>query len=71
MPGKNFGPKNPERYELSGVSREQVWRKVRIACELFDMARDIKLLELKRRHPEASDAWLQSEVLRLIEMGCQ
>ena len=57
--------------EFLDVPLEQVWRNVRLACELFDMARDIKTLELKRRYPDASDSWIQTEVLRLIEKGCQ
>jgi hypothetical protein len=64
-------PKMPNSTDVSGICREQVWRNVRLACELFDMARDIKTLELKRRYPDASDTWIQSEVLRLIEKGCQ
>jgi len=35
------------------------------------MARDIKMLELRRRHPLASEEWILSEALSLIELGCR
>ena len=66
-----YPQKKPNSGECFDIPREQVWRNVRLACELFDMARDIKTLELRRRYPDASDSWIQTEVLRLIEKGCQ
>lgn len=53
------------------AAKEQIWQNVSAVCELFDMARDIKMLELRRRHPLASEEWILSEALRLIELGCR
>jgi len=50
-------------------SDPDVIRRVEIMCELFDVAYEIKFLELKRRHPEATDEWIKQETLRLIEIG--
>jgi hypothetical protein len=52
-------------------AKEQIWQNVSAVCELFDMARDIKMLELRRRHPLASEEWILSEALSLIELGCR
>lgn len=51
------------------ISDPIIIRRVEIMCELFEMAYEIKSLELKRRNPDASDAWVRSETLRLIEAG--
>jgi len=52
-------------------ANERIWQNVSAVCELFDMARDIKMLELRRRHPLASEEWILSEALSLIELGCR
>lgn len=46
-------------------------RRVEMACGLFETAFEIKTLELRRRNPEATDAWIRDEALRLIEVGCR
>ena len=50
---------------------EAIIRRVEIACELFETAFEIKSLELRRRNPDATDEWIRSETLRLIEAGCK
>jgi hypothetical protein len=50
---------------------EAMIRRVEIACELFETAFEIKSLELRRRNPDATDAWIRGETLRLIEAGCK
>lgn len=44
-------------------------RRVRIMCDLFNLAFEMKSLELKRRHREASPDWIKQETLWLIELG--
>jgi len=51
------------------VSDPAIIRRVEITCELFELAFEIKYLELKRQNPKASYAWLRLETLRLIELG--
>ncbi len=51
--------------------KERIWQNMSAVCELFDMARDIKMLELRRRYPIASEEWILSEALHLIERGCR
>jgi len=48
---------------------EVMMRRFTIMCGLFETAYEIKSLELKRRHPTASEAWIHEETLRLIEAG--
>ena len=48
---------------------EAMMRRISIMCGLFETAYEIKSLELKRRHPAASDGWIHAETLRLIEAG--
>lgn len=48
---------------------EAMMRRIFIMCGLFETAYEIKSLELKRRHPAASEAWIHAETLRLIEAG--
>ena len=52
-------------------SKERIWQNINAVCELFDLARDIKMLELRRRHPQVNDAWILNEALCLIERGCR
>ena len=56
--------------DQSGSSQAMI-RRVEIACGLFETAFEIKTLELRRRNPEATDAWIRDEALRLIEVGCR
>jgi hypothetical protein len=44
-------------------------KRVEIMCGLFEMAFEIKSLELRRRNPEATDEWIRNETLRLIDAG--
>ncbi len=49
---QNLHPAKPD----SGLPpKERVWQNISAVCDLFDMARDIKILELGRRYPEAHD----------------
>jgi hypothetical protein len=48
---------------------DAMMRRFAIMCGLFETAYEIKSLELQRRHPEASEAWIHAETLRLIEAG--
>jgi hypothetical protein len=41
-----------------------------MVCGLFDMARSIKTLQLRRQFPDASWEWIDREALALIERGC-
>ena len=50
--------------------KERVWQNIHMLCGLFDMARSIKTLQLRRLHPEASQEWIDHEALALIERGC-
>jgi hypothetical protein len=50
--------------------KERVWQNIQMVCGLFDMARSIKTLQLRRQHPDASQEWIDQEVLALIERGC-
>ena len=43
--------------------------RVRVMCDLFNLAFEMKSLELERRYPEASKDWIKQETLRLIEKG--
>lgn len=51
------------------VRDSSVIRRVRIMCDLFNMAFEIKSLALERKFPEASPEWIKQETLRLIESG--
>lgn len=57
--------------DSSRTERERVWSSVLAVCSLFDMARDMKILQLRRQYPDAPDTWVINEALRLIEQGCQ
>ena len=37
-------------------------------CDLFNLAFEMKSLELERRHREASPDWIKQETLRIIEL---
>ena len=43
--------------------------RVRIVCDLFNLAFEMKSLELERRFPQAMPEWIKTETLRLIEVG--
>lgn len=58
-----------EAAKASVISDPVVIRRVEIMCELFDLAYEMKSLELQRRNPDATDDWIRSETLRLIEAG--
>lgn len=49
----------------------RIIRRVEIMCELFEMAYEIKSLELRRRNVGASENWIRSETLRLIAAESQ
>jgi len=51
------------------VSDPVIIRRVEMTCELFELAYEMKYLELKRRNPKAADEWLRAETLRLITLG--
>jgi hypothetical protein len=51
------------------ISDPQIIRRVETVCELFAMAYELKSLELRRRHPDATGEWIHSETLKLIEAG--
>ncbi len=51
------------------LSDPRIIRRVETVCELFEMAYEIKSLELKRRHPYSTEQWIHTETLRLIEAG--
>jgi hypothetical protein len=53
----------PER-RMSGNSTAV--ERVRVMCDLFNLAFEMKSLELERRYPEASKDWIKQETLRLI-----
>jgi hypothetical protein len=67
--------KNPQTPDLAAAAEpdrteaEAMMRRFAIMCGLFETAYEIKSLELRRRHPEASEAWIHTETLRLIEAG--
>ena len=44
-------------------------QRVRMMCDLFNLAFEMKSLELERRHRDASPEWIKQETLRLIEAG--
>lgn len=50
---------------------DDIIKRIEITCGLFEAAFEIKSLELRRRHPQASDDWIRHETLRLIESGCK
>jgi hypothetical protein len=49
--------------------RESPADRVRIVCDLFNLAFEMKSLELERRFPQGTPEWIKSETLRLIEVG--
>jgi|GEM_PF-3172747 hypothetical protein len=44
-------------------------QRVRMMCDLFNLAFEMKSLELERQHRDASPEWIKQETLRLIEAG--
>jgi hypothetical protein len=72
MPSENNLPDQPDTVTetvCSSPTDNSIIRRVEITCELFEMAFEIKSLELRRRNPDASDDWIRDEALRLIEVG--
>ncbi len=63
--------KNDYGCDFEQPELERIWASIQAVCGLFDMARDIKILQLKRQYPEAADGWIMSEALRMIEEGCK
>lgn len=57
--------------QSAGDSRKQESPadRVRIVCDLFNLAFEMKSLELERRFPQATPEWIKTETLRLIEVG--
>jgi hypothetical protein len=51
------------------ISDPRIIRRVETVCELFEMAYEMKSLELRRQHPDARDEWIHAETLKLIEAG--
>jgi hypothetical protein len=62
---------NPDisTYSSSEEEKLTILRRVRMTCDLFNLAFEMKSLELERRFPDASEAWIKQETLRLIEAG--
>jgi hypothetical protein len=56
---------------MNVVSDPAIIRRVEITCELFNLAFEMKYLELKRRNPDAGDDWLRAETLQLIALGAK
>jgi len=69
-PVKNIAPVLSIPADPLMPPKERVWQNVQMVCGLFDMARSIKTLQLRRQHPDASQEWIDQEVLALIERGC-
>lgn len=61
--------KIPTYYPSGSPEAEAMMRRLEITCQLFEMAYEIKFLELQRRNPDASEEWIRAETLRLIEAG--
>lgn len=62
--------KNPNASSNEGViSDPAIILRVEIMCGLFELAYELKSLELKRRNPDVPDDWIKSETLKLIEAG--
>jgi hypothetical protein len=60
----------PEWIEAPPVLRDPaIMQRVRISCDLFNMAYEIKYLELQRKNPDARPDWIKQETLRLIALG--
>jgi hypothetical protein len=55
--------------QLNSKAKSDSVKRVEIMCGLFDLAYELKSLELKRRNPLASQEWIREETLRLIEAG--
>jgi hypothetical protein len=70
LKANQYSDKTRSTPETSGcISDPRIIRRVETVCELFEMAYELKSFELKRRHPEATDGWIHSETLKLIEAG--
>ena len=50
-------------------NRDAIIQRVRLMCDLFNLAFEMKSLELERQHRDASPEWIKQETLRLIESG--
>lgn len=55
--------------EAPSEHRDAVIARVRVMCDLFNLAFEMKSLELERRNPTANPGWIKQETLRLIELG--
>ena len=58
-----------EQSVCSSRRQESPADRVRIVCDLFNLAFEMKSLELERRFPQATPEWIKAETLRLIEVG--
>lgn len=56
---------------ISKTPEEAILERVQITCDLFNLAFEMKSLELERQYPEAKPEWIKRETLRLIELGCR
>ena len=52
-PVKNSVPGSGIPVDPLMPAKERVWQNIQMVCGLFDMARSIKTLQLRRQHPDA------------------
>jgi hypothetical protein len=57
--------------ETPKTHNESIIERVHIVCDLFNLAFEMKSLELERRFPDAKPEWIKQETLRLIALGCE
>jgi hypothetical protein len=53
------------------TDREKILKKLRLANGLFELAMRVKSTQIRRKHPDWTEAQVRAGTLRLIEAGCR
>ncbi len=52
------------------ISQQEIFKKMKIAEDLFNFAYEVKIHQLKKKHPDWLPEQLHQKTLDLIDKGC-
>lgn len=56
---------------MSSLDTKAIYKKLKIASDLFEMAMKIKCHQLSLKFPDATQAEIKAKALELLERGCR
>ncbi len=56
---------------IENLSKEKIYKKLKMAQDLYVLAYEVKKQQLKKKYPNLSEQEINHKVYALIERGCR